>query len=195
MAGNLGEGLEEGLVGAGPDAPSVRLRELVTEHGGAVQSLLLGLERDSAAREELWSDVFTLAYRRIDELGQLTVRQRHRWLLRATRHLTANHARRSTTRRRAIERLAREPLHVGLSAEDAYFVAVDLRAHEDRVAEVHAAWRTLSPAHQEVLALDALGSNGPAIAKQLGVSHQAARSRLMRARQALLDAYTEGACE
>lgn len=181
----------EGLIDAGTEASNAQLQALVTEHGRAVESLLAGLERDPGVREELWSDVFTLAFRRIDELELLTAAQRHRWLLRAARNLCANTMRRSITRRRAFERLVREPVHVALSAEDAYFAIVDLRAHSDRVAVVHDAWRALSAAHREVLALDALGHKGPAIAEQLGVSHQAARSRLMHARQALLDAYAD----
>lgn len=43
--------------------------------------------------------------------------------------------------------------------------------------------------NSKVLALDALGHKGPAIAEQLGITHQAARSRLMRPRQALLEKY------
>lgn len=179
------------MVEIGTDSTSVRLQELVTEHGRSVMSLLVGLERDPAVREELWSDVFTLAYRRLDELALLSTPQRHRWLLRATRNLTANLMRRSISRRQAFERLAREPVHDALSAEDAYFATVDLGAHQDRVDVVRDAWLTLSAAHREVLALDALGHKGPAIAEQLGISHQAARSRLMRARQALLDACAE----
>lgn len=183
--------LGEGLIDTGTASSSARLQELVTEHGRTVMAVLVGLERDPAVREELWSDVFTLAYRRIDDLDPLTAQQRRRWLLRAARNLSANTMRRTISRRRAFERLSREPVHVALSAEDAYFATINLRAHDDRIADVHEAWRSLSAAHREVLALDALGHKGPVIAERLGVSHQAARSRLMRARQALLDAYAE----
>lgn len=187
----MGTGLGEEPIGI--DAPAARLRALVEEQGRAVQSLLLGLERDASVREELWSDVFTLAFRRLDELEPLTAAQRRRWLLRATRNLTANAARRSISRRRAVQRLLHEPVALAVSAEEAYFATTDLAAHQQEVAEVYAAWQQLSPAHREVLALDALGLKGPAIAREIGVSNQAARSRLMRARQALLDAHTTGA--
>lgn len=182
--------VREGGIDIGRNASAVRLRTLVDEHGKAVHALLRGLEHHHSVREELWGDVFMLASRRIEELDRLSVQQQRRWLLRVARNLTANVARRAVTRRQAYERLVREPLDVGLSAEDEYFARINLPAHSERIADVQEAWWHLSDAHREILALDALGHKGPAIADQLGISHQAARSRLMRARQAFLDAYS-----
>lgn len=181
--------MEDELVVAKAVTATVRLQDLVTEHARAVMAVLSGLERDPAVREELWSDVFTLAYRRLDDLDQLTQQQQRSWLLRAARNLTANSMRQAISRRRAFEQLAREPVHVAQSAEAAYFATVDLGDHADQVALLHRAWLTLSSTQREILTLDALGKKGPAIAEHLGITHQAARLRLMRARQALRDAY------
>lgn len=168
------------------------LQLLVDQHGTAVQAILVALERDPAVREELWSDVFTLAYRRIGELEVLPERQCRSWLLRAARNLTANSARRVMTRRRTLEKLAREPITAALSAEETYFATIEA-GDAAQLAAVRNAWNLLSPAHREVLALDALGLKGPVIAERLGLSHQAARSRLMRARQSFIDSYNS--CE
>jgi len=54
---------------------------------------------------------------------------------------------------------------------------------------VRAAWDALDPSQRDLLTLDVLGQKGPAIAVRLGISHQAARSRLMRARAAFVTAY------
>lgn len=165
------------------------METIVSEHGSAVNALLCGLERDRETREELWNDVFDLAYRRIDEVDMLTPAQQRLWLLRVGRNLTANMMRRSGSRRRAFDRLTREPIDTAISAEAEYFNSVNLQDHGRTVDAVHRAWRELNAEQREVLALDALGHKGPAIAEQLGITHQAARSRLMRARQALLEKY------
>ncbi|HTN99852.1 MAG TPA: sigma factor-like helix-turn-helix DNA-binding protein [Microthrixaceae bacterium] len=158
-------------------------------HGTAVQSVLRGLELDSAVREELWADVFEIACRRIDDLQEFSPEQQRRWLLRTARNLTANVARRAMARRRMVERLSREPLESGVSAEDAYFEVLSSLPDQGQVDLVRQAWEHLSADHREVLGMDALGHKGPAIAEQLGVSPEAARSRLMRARQAFGDAF------
>jgi DNA-directed RNA polymerase specialized sigma24 family protein len=93
------------------------------------------------------------------------------------------------TRRRLVDRLAREPIETAPSAEDDYLTTdVDDKTVE-QFAQVRSAWQQLSESNQRVLAMDALGRSGPLIAAELGISHQAARSRLMRARGALFDAF------
>ena len=173
-----GGGVESAGSRAEVRTAALGLQLLVDHHGNAVQATLVALERDPAVREELWSDVFALAYRRIGELERLPEPQCRSWLLRAARNLTANSARRAMTRRRALERLAREPIAAALSAEEAYFATIGT-GDAAQLAAVRTAWNLLSSAHREVLALDALGLKGPVIAERLGLSHQAARSRLM----------------
>lgn len=164
------------------DHLSGQLRAMVAEHGRAVEFLLASIEHDPATREDLWSEVFTITYCRIEQLAGLTPQQTRGWLMRTARNVTANATRRTITRRKLQTRLTQTPEHVEPSAEDSYFGGSS--SHE-----VKAAWVQLSGTHQQVLALDALGHDGPGIADELGITAIAARSRLMRARQAFITAY------
>lgn len=161
---------------------------LVDTHGSAVDALLRSHEADPAAREDLWSEVFTVAYRRLDDLETFEPAQIRAWLLTVTRNVTANHARKATTRRRTIERLNREPATATPSAETTY---LDAAPDHDHNHQITAAWNSLTPAHQNILALDANALTGPDIANELGITHQAARSRLLRARRAFLTAFQQ----
>jgi DNA-directed RNA polymerase specialized sigma24 family protein len=164
-------------------SPDDELRSIVRCHGRAVERYLRALEMDTEAREELWSDVFTVAFRRLDHLSGLEEPQVRRWLIATARNVTANGARRALARRRLVERLSREPAGRIPSAEDQYVSSVP---EADRL---RVAWSSLRFEHQQVLTLQINGSDGKVIAAQLGITHQAARSRLMRARAAFLDAY------
>lgn len=165
-----------------------RLRALVDDHGRVVEALLVDLERDRATREDLWAEVFTTAYVRLDQLEDRAPEEVRAWLLRTARYLTANSARRAVTRNRGTERLAATAPRPSPSAEDRYFEGPGSTTPADQ-ATVAVAWDSLSRSHQEVLALDALGFDGPAIADRLDITAVAARSRLMRARRAFLQAY------
>jgi len=173
-----------------PNCHADELRLIVAAHGRSVETYLSYVERDAAVREELWADVFGLAYQHIGELAGLSTGQLRSWLLRTARYLTANAARRAQTRRRVAERLANEPLEFVASAEDV-FIDTDV-SDEQRVRSerIRCALEQLSDGYQRILTMDALGQSGPLIAKQLGISHQATRSRLMRARNAFITAYT-----
>lgn len=164
------------------------LRTFVDEHGRAVERLLASLEQDPGVCEELWSEVFTTAFLKIDQLADRSSDRVRQWLLHTARNLTANSARRAITRRKVRTRVDREPRRTAGSAEDAFLAEggwIDGANHD----AIRAAWLDLSDAHREVLALDAHGHDGPSIAAELGITPQAARSRLMRARQAFLDRY------
>jgi len=166
-----------------------QLRRIVAVHGRSVETYLSYVERDAAVREELWADVVGLAYQHIAELEPLSAGQVRSWLLRTARYLTANAARRAQTRRHAAERLALEPLEFVASAEDE-FIDTDMSAqHRARSERIRCALDQLSDGYRRILTMDALGQSGPLIADQLGISHQATRSRLMRARNAFITAY------
>lgn len=167
-----------------------RLRLVVAEHGRMVESFLAHVERDPALREELWADVIGLVYQHIDELEPLSAAQVRSWLLRTARYLTANAARRAQTRRRVVERLAREPLEFVVSAEDEFIDSDVTDEGLDRSHRIRAALNQLHYDYQQILIMNALGQTGPKIAEELGISHQAARSRLMRARSAFFIAFT-----
>lgn len=159
------------------------LRELVRSHGGAVDRYLRSVERSPEAREEHWADVFTLAYERLDELRGLTEPQLRGWMLTAARNIVRNVARRESNRRDLLGRLAEVPSDAECSAEDRYLeTVVD-------AMRLGSAWEELRPTHKQVLQLAMEGFDGPRIGEQMGITHQAARSLLMRARGAFLDHY------
>ena len=51
------------------------LRTFVDEHGRAVERVLASLEQDPGVREELWSEVFTTAFLKIDQLADRSARR------------------------------------------------------------------------------------------------------------------------
>lgn len=161
-----------------------QLRILVSLHGGAVEAFLARVEWDPMVREELLADVVELAFYHIEELEQLANAQRRVWLLRAARNLTANASRRARTRRRLAERVASERLSPGASAEEEFFDAVRAAEVSERSERIRGVLNQLRPDDRRILTMNALGGTGPRIAEELGISHQAARSRLMRARDA-----------
>ncbi|WP_432487521.1 RNA polymerase sigma factor [Kineococcus sp. SYSU DK018] len=128
--------------------------------------------------EDVAADAFLVAWRRIDE-----VPPRHEdaraWLFGITRHCLLNAGRGGERRQALTVRLAAltaagEPTHDG----DADFVA-------QRV-DVAAAWRRLSAAEQEALALHLFDDlTSPQAARVLGISAASYRVRLLRARRAL----------
>lgn len=165
-----------------------QLRRLISSHSTAVNWLLARHERNAATREDLLGDVFELCFRHLDELAVLHDNQVRGWLLRTTRFLLANEARRGTRRRELIERLAAEPVTIMTSVEDDY---VDDEVRRGCVAAVRVAFDQLTEAQREILARDANGQTGPAIAADIGMTNVAVRSRLMRARSAFRHAFQE----
>jgi RNA polymerase sigma factor (sigma-70 family) len=158
------------------------LRSLMDLHGGAVQVVVARFEHDRAEAEEVWSDVFELAYERLHEVADLTESQQRSWLLRTARFLLANRGRRNATRRRAFDRLRQEPLPMAPSAEEEFVSFVDGDEQQQASNVVREALLGLRFEYRQVLILHALGNNGPSIARQLGISHDAVRKRLMLAR-------------
>jgi len=171
------------------------LKAWVSAHGRAMESCIGRYERDLMAREEILSDVVRLAFERVDELRSLSEWQLRSWLLRTSRFMAANASRRAATRRRLYERLARQPLVlVAPGADDFVDDATDAERQE-RSEQIRVALAAVREDYRRVLILDALGQSGPKIAEQMGISPQAARSRLMRARAAFFEAYTGGSFE
>lgn len=178
------------------DQPDVQLRHLMEVHGRVVRAALGRSVRDRATVDDLWAEVFTVAFRRLSDLVGLPEGQQRAWLIRTAGHLAANQRRRGGTRRRTLERLLREPIVAVSGPEDELFEA-SARVESDVTSRVlREVLASLREQDREVLVLDALGHNGPSIARQLGISHGAARKRLMQARRALrvaFAAYGDGA--
>jgi len=151
----------------------------------AMTNVACRYERDPRDVEEIVADALELAYRRRDQLSTANDMQVRSWLLRTVRYLAMNHVRRSMVRRRAFDRLAREPLDLVASPEDEYFAAEqveEIAAMSQRIAE---ALGGLDPRFRTVLVMSALGSSSTEIGEAIGASSGAARKVLQRARDAL----------
>lgn len=165
------------------------VQRLIAEYGALVWAHLARIEQDDHLRDEIWSDVFYLAYQSAGDLKGLSPSQQRSWLMRTSTNLTANAGRRERTNRKLIRRLALEHFEVTSSAEEAFFETISGVWDGLDLARIRTAWHALGDGYRQVLILDALGYNGPMIAKRLGITHQAARSRLMRARSAFFNKY------
>ena len=168
------------------------LRGLICAHERVVRAMLSRVEFDHHAVEDLTADTFALAFYRLDQLLTLGLAQQRRWLLTTASYLAANHGRRQATYRRAVDRWAREPLDAQLPGPEVVVLeAAQSQENADRSAALRAALASLPERHREVLVLDAVGHDGPAIGQRLNISPGAARKRLMLARIALREAYAD----
>lgn len=167
------------------------LRHWTREHGAAVSSMLARREYNREDVAELTADVFWLAYRNIEVLKYASDVDVRHWLLRTTYYLLRNHLRRAISRRKLLERLAREPLPLAESPEQAYEhqeAELGVGARDERVRRMLEGMRE---DYRLVLVMDALGHSDADIARALGVSLNAASKRLMRARTAGRTAFAE----
>ena len=165
------------------------LRELINAHGRTVRVVLARAERNTDDVDELWADVFHVAFGRLDDVWALPIERQRMWLIRTARYLRANHGRRAVSRRRAIERMLREPLEPVLGPEDV-LVEAQVAAENAKVsAAIRATLARMRDADRQVLILDAIGHDGPSIGRQLEISAGAARKRLMVARASFRDLF------
>lgn len=126
--------------------------------------------------EDVVAESFLVAWRRLDDLPSNRDDARA-WLFGIARGVILNTHRGAERRRALAVRLADVPAEAPGDA-DADLVA--------RQVDLARAWRRLSAAHQEALALAVLdGLSAPRAAAVLGVSAVAFRLRLSRARRAL----------
>lgn len=161
------------------------LRDLISAHGRMVRVVLSRSECNSHDVDELWSDVFMLAFRRLDELVALPAGRQRGWFIRTSLYLVANHGRRNRSWRRMLDRLAHEPLEQQLTPEAELERAHQAEEKRAALQEIERAMHALRDSDRQVLILDALGLDGPAIGREFGISAGAARKRLMVARTAL----------
>jgi RNA polymerase sigma-70 factor (ECF subfamily) len=129
---------------------------------------------DFAGAEDAASEVFVVAWRRIDQLEWDTARP---WLYGIARGVLANRVR--TTRRR--DRLTRKMSGLANVNEEAAEVIVVRRQHDE---EVMSALSKLKDSDQEILMLSTWEDlTAPEIATALDISTSAAEQRLHRAKQ------------
>lgn len=165
------------------------LRRLVEVHGRTVRAVVARIELDREAVSDAWAQVFEVAYSRITSLEDLAPEQQRAWLVGCARRVALNQGRRNGARRRAMQRLIREPLVVELSPEELYVLDESTGEDSALISVVMGAFGDLAPQHRRVLGLHALGYKGPRIAAELGVTPEAARARLARAKASLRSLY------
>ena len=124
------------------------------------------------------ADVFTVVWRRIDEVEHDTVRA---WVFGIARGVLRNRWRSAARRARLVERVRAEPVR----PPDGPEAATVRRSVDD---EVIAALTALRRRDQEILRLAAWDDlSGPEIASVLGISLDAVHQRLSRAKRRLAD--------
>lgn len=167
----------------------VALRRLGERHGRALWSYTAGLERDQGVVEEVVNDVLRIASVHLVALGDMSDGQVRGWLFRTASNLVANHARRTMSYRRLVERLAREPATSTASVEDEWSWSEDVAADRARSDRIRVTLAALREDYRLALVMTASGRSHAEIGAVLGVSENAARKRAMRARAAFREAY------
>ncbi len=164
-------------------------RALVRNYAWSVRSVIGRYEKDRMEVDEITADVFALAHDHLTDLAQASEGQVRSWLLRTARFLTSNEVRRAMSRRRLYERLRREPLPLATSPDDELAAVDEEAAAGQESARVRWVLAGLRPDYRTALVMAAFGQHGVEIAAALGVSENAARKRLMRARAAFRESY------
>lgn len=165
------------------------LRALIDAHGRTVRAVLARSERNRDDVDELWADVFLLAFRRLADLSELSEGQQRGWLIRTASYLAANHGRRRVSWKKLIDRLGREPIQEPPSPDQTAQHAETLLDDQNTTRAIAETLQHLRPVDRRVLVLDALGHDGPSIGRQFGISAGAARKRLMVARIAFREQF------
>lgn len=155
---------------------------MIEVHGRPVRAVVARHESNFADAEEVFGDVFLLAYERLDIVSTLEPRAQLSWLLRTARHLIANRARRNITRRKALELARQEPVPPMAGPEDEYFLAEEREAAAASGEAVRETLAQLKPADRQILIMDALEWTGNQIADAFGISRSGALTRKSRAR-------------
>lgn len=138
--------------------------------------------------EDVCSDVFLVAFRRFEELADLSELAAQSWLFRVAELLCLKGQRSRCRRDRAYGRVAATYVADDVPADEAYLRHAKRSALSDRVEVVLA---SLHPSHRSILLeyMDADGPSGRLLAEALGVTHVAVRVRLTRAKRAFRAEY------
>lgn len=144
---------------------------LYREHAARVLAYVRRrVDDDPEAAADVTAEVFTVAWRRLDDVPQ----QALPWLLGVARRQLANHYRAGRRRHALLQRIGREPSRPTLS---------EPRVPDERLAS---AMHELAPDDRELLLLIGWDELGPAEAAEvLGLHPATARTRLHRARRRL----------
>jgi RNA polymerase sigma factor (sigma-70 family) len=158
----------------GRELAQVRLGQLYRDQARPILAYALRRVDDPEDAADVVAETFLVAWRRLDEVPNNT--EARLWLFGVARRVIANRHRSERRRTRLAERLAESlrtelaarPIPAGEAAE--VLRAIGELGDDDRELLLLVAWEELSPAE---------------VAKVLGISSLAARSRLHRARRRL----------
>lgn len=146
--------------------------------------------RNPADVEDVCILVFSLAHQRFDELRLLAEPQVRAWLFRSAELIGANIRRSEARRRRLVTRLEQQRLPQPAQPPDTIEHIEQHAAETVRGERARLVLADLDSRHQEVLRMaEYERRSGPDIAAELGITPQAARLRLMRARSAFRAEY------
>jgi RNA polymerase sigma-70 factor, ECF subfamily len=147
-------------------------------HAGPLLHFLERRTRDHDLAEDLVGECFLRLAR--EEAAGRTPAHTRGWLHRVALNLLMSHGRHATVARRELARLAPEELHHPCPESEA--------AARETLAEALGAVRRLPEGERRAIALAAAGCTNREMATALGVSAEAARARLCRARAHLVAA-------
>lgn len=159
------------------------LARLVERHERAVRAVVLAITGDPYLCDEVAQEVFVVAWRKQEQLRDQS-RQKE-WLCGIARNL-ARRRLRDARRRDALARRAHDPLDT-LAAEEGGLDPTEAAARKEaELMGLEEALASLPTRHREPLFLFYLeGKSVRGLAEQLGLSEDAAKKRLSRARQHL----------
>ena len=161
------------------------IRGLIETHGKIVFAVISAREVNRQDAEDLWAEVFDLAFRHHKKLMAASPAGQQGWLVQTAKYVVANHSRRSITRRRTIAKFSADPILTRPFVEDASLTSINSLNDAELRVVFNEALQALTPDQRQLLTWDALGENSSVIGQQLGLNASTVRSRLAVAREAL----------
>ena len=161
------------------------IRGLIETHGKVVFAVISSREINRQDAEDLWAEVFDLAFRHHKKLMAASPAGQQGWLVQTAKYVVANHSRRSITRRRTIAKFSADPILTRPFVEDASLTSINSLNDAELRVVFNEALQALTPDQRQLLTWDALGENSSVIGQQLGLNASTVRSRLAVAREAL----------
>lgn len=158
---------------------------LVREHAAAVLGLCITYTKNFHDGEDIMQDVFLRAFAKIDTLRDQT--RARQWLLKIARRMCIDHHR----KRRSGQPIDEAHASVFLSQDRSEGARTE--SGDELAARMRAAVSSLPNGYREAITLYYLdGRNCAGVARSMGISETAVRSRLVRARLMLHELLVEG---
>ena len=161
------------------------IRGLIETHGKIVFAVISAREVNRQDAEDLWAEVFDLAFRHHKKLMAASPEGQQGWLVQTAKYVVANHSRRSITRRRTIAKISTDPILNRTDIDDPSLTSINAMNDAQVRLLFQEAMAALRPEQRQLLAWDALGETSSVIGQRLGINASTVRSRLAAARVAL----------